>query len=536
MRLGGTEGLLDSAELIALEEAFRRDPQNQDAREQIRRVDRQLREEYFRRRDFSQRGVLLLAGGVMVLLASLHVAGALRKTTPALSPADPTGEEFRRAGRLGRWSVVVVGVLGGGSALAWALLAGPRASLDVAARPAPDAPVSVTAGQIAGNWPRFRGPGGAGVSAHENVPTHWDGRTGKGVLWKSAVPLPGNNSPIVWGNRIFLTGANDKRREVYCFSADTGKLLWRKGPVVVGTRVGVPEVQEDTGFAAPTCVTDGQRVFAMFANGDVGAFDFEGKQIWAQNLGLPENIYGHASSLEIASGALIVLFDQGMEEESKSRLLALDLASGEEIWSTSRDVPNSWASPVRITAAGREQVITSGDPWVIAYDPIDGSEIWRVKCLHGDIGPSPVLAGELVLASNVRAALAAIRPDGQGDVTQTHVAWTADEGLPELCSPVSSGELVWLLTMSGELTCYDVGSGKKLYEEFLERVFIASPGLAGDRLYLLSEDGEMCILQAGREYKLLGTAHLGEKAFASPAFTDGRVYIRGEKNLYAIGK
>ena len=163
--------------------------------------------------------------------------------------------------------------------------------------------------EIAKAWPRFRGPGGLGISAYTNVPDAWDAASGKGIVWKTPVPLPGNNSPVVWGKRVFLSGADKHRREVYCFDADSGKLVWRQNvPGTPQSTAKPPEVTDDTGYAAPTTATDGRRVFAIFANGDLAAFDVSGKPAWAKSLGIPENSYGHASSLdhlqELAAGAI----------------------------------------------------------------------------------------------------------------------------------------------------------------------------------------------------------------------------------------
>jgi len=188
------------------------------------------------------------------------------------------------------------------------------------------------------------------------------------------------------------------------------------------------------------------------------------------------------------------------------------------------------------TEAG-DQVVTCASPWTIAYDAATGEELWRVDCLYGDVAPSPIYAGDLVLAVQEGGDLAAIRPTGRGDVTDTHVAWTGYEGLPDICSPVSDGELVFLLTSYGSvLTCYDIHDGKVLWRKKLGASFSASPSLVEDRLYLLSQEGTMTMLEAGREYRELGRAELGEPAHASPAFVAGRIYIRGEKHLYGIGR
>jgi len=391
--------------------------------------------------------------------------------------------------------------------------------------------------EIDRNWPRFRGPRGLGISAYTNVPSSWNGSTGEGILWKTPVPLPGQNSPIVSETRVFLTGASEDEREVYCFDADSGKLLWQAAAAdVPGSPSERPEVDEETGFAAPTAVTDGKRVYAIFANGDLACFDFDGERLWAMGLGNPDNLYGHASSLAVYQNLLLVLLDQGTAEDGLSQLIALEAPTGRTAWRTKRPVPNSWASPIVIDTGTREEIITCGAPWVIGYDPVGGEELWKAECLGGDVAPSPVYADGLVLATTAYELLAAIRPGGQGDVTQSHIAWTADYNLPDICSPVSSGNLVFLLTTEGILTCYDTKDGKMMWERDFDSTFRSSPTLVGDRVYLMNEEGVMLIVAASRDYEELGTAQLGEDSDCSPAFLDGRIYIRGTQNLYCIAR
>lgn len=195
-------------------------------------------------------------------------------------------------------------------------------------------------------------------------------------------------------------------------------------------------------------------------------------------------------------------------------------------------MPNSWASPIVIDTGIREEIITCSSPWVIAYDPSSGEELWRAECLGGDVAPSPVYANGLVFAATAYELLAAIRPGGQGDVTQSHIAWTADYNLPDICSPLSSGKLVFLLTTEGTLTCYDTKDSQMIWERHFEATFRSSPTLVGDQVYLMNEEGVMSIVTASREYKQLGRAELGEDSNCSPAFLDGRIYIHGTQNLY----
>jgi len=349
------------------------------------------------------------------------------------------------------------------------------------------------------------------------------------------VPLPGQNSPVVWAGRVFVTGADRTRREVYCYNADDGTLLWR-APVdnVPGRAAGPPNVTAQTGYAAPTVATDGRRVYAIFANGDLAAFDFDGKRLWARNLSLPVSPYGYASSLATYRGLVLVQYDQGDEQDGLSEMLAFNGATGKTAWRTPRPVAASWATPIVADTPAGPQIITCARPWVIAYDPADGKEIWRTRCLDGDVAPSPIYAGGLVFAVEPDVTVYAIRPPDRPGAQTGRIVWQADDGAPDITSPASDGKTLLLLTTQGLLTCYDAGGGTKLYEHQFDGTFRSSPTFAGGRVYLMDDRGKTYIIAAGGSFKLLATATLGEKPNCSPAFADGRIYIRGEKNLYCI--
>jgi outer membrane protein assembly factor BamB len=535
---------LDSKKLIELKDSLRRQPDDEPLKEQIRELDLQLRREYFRRREFSRIGAYLLLGSTSVFLVGGGIAASYRKKLPM--PQRASGEQDGRAAALARQAVAVFGAFVFGFALALVILdnelqyqAGIRdQAASVEQVPAEELGMPYpSAEEIKKNWPRFRGPGGLGVSSYTNVPASWDGETGQGILWKTRIPLPGKNSPVVWGDRVFLTGATEKERAVYCFDTDSGEMLWARAVENVPfSEPEPPEVSEDTGFAAPTATTDGQRVYAIFANGDLISFDFDGNQIWARNLGPFKNVYGYASSLNMYQNLLIVLLDQGGAEDGISEIIGIEGTSGKTVWETDRPVPNSWATPIIIDTGEREEIITCGSPWVIAYEPVSGKELWRAKCLGGDIAPSPVYGNGLVFVTNTYEILAAIRPGGEGDVTETHIVWTAEDGLPDICSPLTNGELVFLLETYGLLTCYDAKDGTKVWEHDLDEAFTASPSLAGDNLYFMTDDGITIILEASREFREIGRSKLGENTEACPAFLDGRIYVRGEENLYCIAQ
>jgi len=518
--------------LEALKLELRSQATNEQLISQIRQLDLQIRQLRIRRQDFAIKGAYLLLASVVTFLIAAKCAAVFRRKLPAPQPQPDTHDRQFRNTKWSRRAVTAGLIMLGGAALFLAMT--------------PEIDLSANGGglvsfpskeQISKNWPRFRGPAGSGISAYANIPTSWNGETGEGVLWKTKVPLPGHNSPVVWDDRVFLSGADPNRREVYCFDVRSGNLLWTRpvqSPSVPGAKP--LELGEATGYAAPTVATDGQRVCAIFPTGDVACFDFAGKRLWAINLGTPDSAYGYTSSLEIYRNLLLVQYDQENVEEEKSKLIALDVSSGRPVWQTKRPVPGSWSSPIVVEVDGHPQAITCGNPWVIGYDPNDGTELWRVKCIAGDVVPSPIYAGGLIFAIEAYTKLVAIRPTGRGDVTKTAIAWSAEDAAPDICSPVSNGQFLYLLTTDGLLLCYQVSDGKKLWEKDLQKNFLASPSIVGDKLYLLSAEGIMFIVEIGSEYKELARCELGEPCHASPAFADGRIYIRSSAHLYCIGK
>ena len=504
-------------------------PKNEQLISEIRQLDLQLRKDKINRPQFSQKGAMLLLGAVVIFLVGIKSAKVLKEKLPhpSSTTTDQQMLQIRRA-ILTRWvtaagsTVLVLGIL--------FFINTPKIDFASAGSSYPSDE------EIAKNWASFRGPQGSGVSAYTNIPTKWDGKSGESIIWKTKIPLPGHSSPVVWNNRVFLSGANKQTRQVYCFDTASGKLLWQADVTNPSATADKPiDLDEETGYAAPTVATDGSRVFAIFPTGDVGCFDFKGKKLWSRNLGTPDSNYGYSSSLAMYQNLLLIQYDQASAEDNKSRMIALDTFSGMTVWETNRPVPGSWTSPIVVKIAEQSQLITCADPWVIAYNPASGAELWRADCLGTDVAPSPIYAGGLVFGIRPYSSLVAIKPTGQGDVTKTHIAWKATDNIPDIGSPVSNGELIFLLETYGILTCYKVSDGTKLWEQDLETSFMASLSLAGDRLYMLSEKGVMFIAKVGSEYVELTKSPLGEKCYSSPAFADGRIYIRAAENLYCIG-
>jgi outer membrane protein assembly factor BamB len=557
-----TDDLLNSQEMSQLRTQLLQAPDmaaQTQARENLRLRDQALRQNQVNRLTAARTGGWLMLTGTVVLLAAASLAALYRKRRPVRRPAP--GETGLAAARRSQWSVVgMAAILVGGGMTLGLVAGGSVLNKSSATDGAPAVARTFPSWEELGKqWPRFRGVAGTGVSAYENVPTTWNAATGENILWKTPLPMPGMNSPIVWGDRIFMAGAVVERvdnaeesskvltdkRSTFCFDAGTGQLLWQK-PVETpsGKAAPTPRISKEGSYATSTMVTDGQAVFVIFPNGDVASFDFSGTPLWARCVGPFNNMYGHAASLDMYKGRLLLQLDQGEVGKTKSVLLALDASTGKTVYEVRRPMPASWGSPIVIHTDQGDQFVTAGMPWVVAYNPENGTELWKAKVLYGDVAPSPTFAGGTVYTANASAKLAAIRTNGQGDVTETGVAWTAEDGLPDICSPLANGKRVWIMTTEGKLTCYNAADGKKIYEkEFAPPdpdtpvIFKSSPALAGNRLYVTEERGVTHILDATDDAgKEIATANLGEKVDASLVFQDGRIYIRGAKHLFAIGK
>lgn len=397
----------------------------------------------------------------------------------------------------------------------------------------------------ADNWPNWRGPHADGVAAGTNYPLTWSQRDN--VLWKVALPGKGASTPIVWGDKIFLTCGADGQNTVLCLDRG-GKLLWR---VAVGAeRVG--KHKKGTG-SNPSAATDGEHVFAYFKSGDLVCLDFDGKVVWHQNL---QQLYGEDTLWwDLGTSPVLTKKDVvvAVMQSGPSYLAAFDKASGKASWKQDRnlDAPSeaaqSYSTPLVLEDAGREILVVLGADHVTGHDAATGQELWRV----GGLNPtghqyfrsiaSPVAADGIVVAPYARgASLTAIRLGGSGDVTKTHVLWTKEKIGADVPTPAIMAGKVYLLTDKGELNCLDLQSGSTLWTGQLEKnrnAYSASPILADGRIYLTREDGTTYVVPASGAFRLLATNQLeGELIVATPVFTDGRILIRTAENLYCIGK
>ncbi len=503
---------------------------------EIRQLDLRIRRIDLNSRWFLRTGAWLLAVGILVLLISLKHAITPRQNLPRSGEAGETGDTHV----ITRRAVEIVGVLLVASTVIFSLLPDrdtPRwftqtTETALEAVEVPELRDIPSDEEILQQWPRFRGVAGQGHVFYDNIPSEWDGTSGRNILWKTSVPLPGENSPVVWDDYLFVTGATADERAVYCYDTGTGEMRWQ---YAVPSREQSPNVMAETGFAAPTAATDGRRVYAIFATGDLVALDYEGREVWSRALGVPDNQYGHASSLTVWRDLLIVQYDQGYTpEDGVSVIYAFNTVSGESIWTERRPVQGAWSTPAVFDTPEGPQLITTAAPYVISYDPQSGRERWRAHCLGGDVAPSPVYSDGLVYVAQEFSWVSAIATDGRGDVTETHIRWQNQEGLPDTVTPLVADGLLYLTNTYGIISSYDALTGELLWDHEIETEFNASPVLVGDVIYLLDRSGVMHQFAHGREYREIGHAELGEPSNATAAFRDGRIYLRGKNHLYAV--
>jgi outer membrane protein assembly factor BamB len=549
--------------VTTLVDRLNENPADSALRTQIRTLDLLSRKAYFTSQWQIRTGGYMLLICMAILIISMQVVEYRKKINPIL-PED-SGDETMLQNRTARKWIVI----GGGLILITAVAFGVLSSKDLANRfndlghginpsfeqDVADGDITVTdlaastegavdslAGSVettdaavttpsestsavsADNFPNFRGTGGIGISSKRNIPVNWDGKAGSNILWKTAVPLSGHNSPVVWGDKVFITGASAAKQEVYCFDRNNGKILWTKQ---IGTGTKKPTVTEETGFAAPSAVTDGKGVYVIFSTGDIAAVDMNGKKIWEKDLGLPDNYYGHSSSLMLSNGNIIVQFDQ----RASQKIMALSAATGNTVWSTNRTTKISWSSPIVVNTGRRTEIITVAEPYVAAYNPANGAELWKIECISGEVGPSLAYANGIVFSVNDYSKLTAIKLGNQ-----PVVLWESADYLSDIPSPVATDKYLFLATSYGTVVCYDAVTGQKYWEKDFGKSTYSSPMIVENKVYLQDITGVMHIFNADKVLKIIGEPKLGEYSASTPAFTNGRIYIKGEENLYCIGK
>ena len=371
----------------------------------------------------------------------------------------------------------------------------------------------------------FRGNNSLGISSAKNIPTSWDLSSGKNILWKVKSPRKGFNSPVINGNKVFFSGADEEARELFCYELSSGKELWKlEVKNVPGSPNRMPETTDDTGLAASTVATNGNRVCAIFAAGDVVCADMDGKQLWAKNIGVPDNHYGYASSLLIFGNSLIIQYDN----RNLPRVMALDLATGNQRWSKERTDRLVWSSPIIASVNNKPQLILMGTPGITSYNPNTGEQNWRVECMTGEVGASAAYANGIVFGASEYATLIAI------NAAEGSVLWKADDFLPEIASPVATKDFVLIATTYGVVASFDVQTGEMVKSMEFNANFESSPIIVEGKIYLICREGKVFILSARGDFSLINSFDTGEHTFATPAFTDKKIVVRTEASIYCV--
>jgi outer membrane protein assembly factor BamB len=417
------------------------------------------------------------------------------------------------------------------------------------------------------NWPAFRGTNAAGLGSGA-PPVNWDATANRNVAWKTAIPGLGHSSPIVWGDRIYVTTAvassgspsvvtGDSSKGGIASATDLVTHTWRllaldkaSGRIAWDRQVhtGVPRVKRHVkaSHASSTPVTNGTAIVALLGSEGLFCFDMNGTLTWRQDLGVmdvglvddPTYQWGPASSPIIDGTRVIVQNDRHKD----SFLAAFDLATGRQLWRVARDEYPTWSTPVIAEAAGRRELITNGGKYIRAYDPASGRELWRLSDAATQVKvPSPVVAGGAVIVTGGYPPggrpIYAIRPGGAGELTPAALAWSTPNGAPYTGTPLAHDGIVYACTDNGILSAYDATTGERFYRSGVSVAAAgvsASPVAAGGRLYLASEEGDVFVVKAGRTFELLATNPMGEVTMATPALSGNMILVRTTGHLVAI--
>ena len=384
------------------------------------------------------------------------------------------------------------------------------------------------------DWPCWRGPRLDGSSHEKNLPLYWNATSN--VLWKVEVPGSGHASPIVWRGRIFIATALPETQErlLLCLDRGTGKPIWEQ------TVLAAPLEHKNSlnSFASSTPATDGESVFVAFLDRSqmfVAAYDFEGKQKWAVRPGPFASMHGFCSSPILYRDKVILNGDH----DGDSYLVALSRADGRILWKTPRENhTRSYCAPLIREMAGRTQMVLTGDKCVASYDPETGKRYWVIDGPTEQFVASPVYHETLGLVFITGGFpdhhILAIRPDGTGNVTQTHVVWRTTQGVAYVPSPIIEGDYFLVVSDSGVAHCFDAKTGKLAWKERLGEEH-ASLVSAEDRVYFLNDKGVVNVVKVGPRYECMAQNEIGEKCFASPALSNGQIFLRGDKHLFCVG-
>jgi outer membrane protein assembly factor BamB len=390
--------------------------------------------------------------------------------------------------------------------------------------------VSVSRAQ---NWPNWRGPNGDGTSIETTVPTRWDSVTN--VVWKIKVPGKGYSSPVIWKDRLFITTGMQETQEkvLLCYDCKSGKLLWQKTVL----KTPFEGKHDNNSYASGTPATDGVKVYVSFLDGKdvmVSAYDYSGKQVWQQRPGTFSSPHGYSCSPVLFEDKVIINGDS----QGDSFVAALSKSDGHVIWKVAHERPaHSFSTPIIRNIAGKTQMIFCGNKEIASYNPNDGSKYWFVSGPSEDFCSSPVYNEKtgLVLVSSAwpQRTLVAIKPDGQGDVTKSHVVWQSREGAYYVPSPVCMDNYIFTTMTTGKVHCIESTTGKVLWTEDLGAQY-SSPVIANGLVYMPNDNGVITIIKPGLKFEYIAKNPIGEKMFASPAISNGKIYLRGYQHLFCI--
>ena len=383
------------------------------------------------------------------------------------------------------------------------------------------------------NWPCWRGPNGDGTSPETSLPVKWDSVTN--VVWKVPVPGKGYSSPVIWEDRLFLVTAIPATQEkvLLCYDCKNGTLIWKKTVL----KTSFEKKHDNNSFASGTPAIDGTRVYVSFLDGQdvvVAAYDFSGKQLWLQRPGTFQSPHGYSCSPVLYKDKVIINGDS----QGDSFVAALDRATGKVIWKVPHKNPShSFSTPIIRNISGKMQMIFCGNREIASYNPDDGSKYWFASGPSEDFCSSPVYNEKsgLVLVSSAWPVriLVAIKPDGRGDVTKSHVVWQTRKGAFYVPSPVCTDDYLFATMTTGQVHCIEIAIGNTLWIEDLGLQY-PSPVLAGGLVYMPNDNGVITVIKPGPKFEYIAKNSLGEKMFASPAISNGRIYLRGFENLFCI--
>jgi len=387
------------------------------------------------------------------------------------------------------------------------------------------------------DWPSWRGPRSDGTVTDTGYVTTWSAT--QNVKWKTLIPGTGHSSPVVSKGKVFVTSCieAEKKRVLYCVDRVTGKILWEKVVLVSG----LEQKHGENSYASSTPACDGERVYVSFLDKPqmrVYAYDYSGNKVWEKNPGEFHSVHGFGVAPMLYKDLLILNGDQ----DARAFIGALDRKTGDEKWRVDRPTKlRSYCPPVVIDAAGKKQLVLTGSKCVASYDPDTGKQLWIID------GPTEQFVSSMVLHDGVLLMTAgfpvhwvmAIDPSGSGNVTKTHVKWSHENEGGYVPSPVAHGGKLFVVDDKlGFASCWDVKTGKEYWKERLGGAtgYHASAVVAEGRVYFTNDAGVTFVVKADGELDVLARNNIGEKVYASPAFSDGDIFHRGEKHLWCIGK